>query len=405
MTISAMGPLAGIKVVEIAGIGPGPWAAMALSDMGADVLRIDRPDDVPRDGARPDAEMIGLNRGRRSVAVDLKAPGAADLILQLAERSDVLLEGFRPGVAERLGVGPEPCMARNPRLVYGRMTGWGQDGAWRDHAGHDLNFVATSGVLHSIGAAGGPPVPPLSLVGDFGGGGLMLAFGVVCALREAASSGQGQIVDAAMVDGSALLATLFYIMRQEGSWSDERGVNLLDGGAPFYGVYETADHRWLAVGAIEPKFYANLLAALELGDELLERQYDREDWPRAREILAAVFRTRTRDAWASLLDEAEACTTPVLNMLEAMDNEHMASRGVFTELDGVRQPAPAPRLSRTPGAIQRPPAVPGEHTDEALADWGVASSEIAALHAAGVVASVAEPGAAAPGPGIPSRSG
>ena len=382
-----MGPLTGIKVVEIAGIGPGPWAAMMLSDMGADVLRIDRADDVPRDGTRPSAAQTGLNRGRRSVAVDLKAPGAADLILRLVDRADVFLEGFRPGVAERLGIGPEPCLARNPRLIYGRMTGWGQDGPWRDRAGHDINYIALSGALHSIGAAGGPPVPPLSLVGDFGGGGLFLAFGVVCALLEASASGRGQIVDAAMVDGSAVLTTLFYILRQEGSWNDERGVNLIDGGAPFYGVYETADQRWIAVGAIEPKFYANLLTALELDDGLLEAQYHREDWPRAREVLADAFRARDRDAWASLLADAEACATPVLTLMEAMDHEHMASRGVFTQLDGIRQPAPAPRLSRTPGAIQRPPAIPGEHTEAALADWGVDPSEIAELHTAGVVVS------------------
>ena len=370
-----MGPLAGVRVVELAGIGPGPFCAMLLADLGAEVLRVDRPA-----ASRPAWPRV-LARGRRSVAVDLKHPDGAGVVLDLVAAADALVEGFRPGVAERLGIGPDACLARNPRLVYGRVTGWGQEGPWQQAAGHDIDYIALAGALHPIGHAGGPPVPPLNLVGDFGGGGMLLALGVVAALLEAGRSGAGQVVDAAMVDGAALLTTQFHELLAAGLWAEERGANLLDGGAPFYGVYETADGRHLAVGALEPQFYAELLRRLGLDDGDLPAQLDRDGWPLLRERLAAVFRTRTREEWCELLAGTDACVAPVLALAEAPAHPHNRARGTFVEVGGVTQPAPAPRFSRTPCDPPTPAASPGEHTDQALADWGLPPDKIARLRA------------------------
>jgi alpha-methylacyl-CoA racemase len=374
-----MGPLAGVRVVELAGIGPGPFCAMLLADLGADVLRVDRPA-----ASRPGWPTV-LARGRRSVAVDLKHPDGAGVVLDLVAAADALVEGFRPGVAERLGIGPDACLARNPRLVYGRVTGWGQQGPWRLAAGHDIDYVALAGALHPIGQAGGPPVPPLNLLGDFGGGGMLLALGVAAALLEAGRSGTGQVVDAAMVDGAALLTTQFHELLAAGLWREERGANLLDGGAPFYGVYETADGRHLAVGALEPRFWTELLRRLGLDAGDLPAQLDRDGWPLLRERLAALFRTRTRDEWSELLAGTDACVAPVLGLAEAPAHPHNRARGTFVDVGGVTQPAPAPRFSRTPCDPPTPAARPGEHTGQALADWGLSPDRLARLRATGAV--------------------
>jgi alpha-methylacyl-CoA racemase len=374
-----MGPLAGVRVVELAGIGPGPFCAMVLADLGAEVLRVDRPA-----ASRPGWPAV-LARGRRSVAVDLKHPDGAGVVLDLVAAADALVEGFRPGVAERLGIGPDACLARNPRLVYGRVTGWGQEGPWRQAAGHDIDYIALAGALHPIGQAGGPPVPPLNLVGDFGGGGMLLALGVVAALLEAGRSGAGQVVDAAMVDGAALLTTQFHELLAAGLWAEARGANLLDGGAPFYGVYETADGRHLAVGALEPQFWAELLRRLGLDGGDLPAQLDRDGWPLLRERLAALFRTRTREEWCELLAGTDACVAPVLGLGEAPAHPHNRARGTFVDVGGVTQPAPAPRFSRTPCDPPAPAARPGEHTDQALADWGLPPDKIARLRATAAI--------------------
>ena len=381
------GPLEGVRVVELAGIGPGPFAAMMLADMGADVLRVDRAQAVRpvEAGAAPPADV--LNRGRRSVGIDLKHPEGVAAVLDLVERADALLEGFRPGVTERLGIGPEDCLARNPRLVYGRMTGWGQEGPYAKAAGHDINYIALAGALDPIGRAGGPPVPPLNLVGDFGGGGMFLAYGVVCALLEAQRSGRGQVVDAAMVDGAAVLTTPFHGMRSTGFWNLERGTNLLDTGAHFYDVYETADGKFVSFGSIEPQFYAELLALSGLGDDPdLAPQMDRGRWPAMKEKVAAIVRTKTRDEWCEVMEHTDVCFAPVLNLAEAPEHPHNVERGTFVEVAGVTQPAPAPRFSRTAGAVASPPAHPGQHTDEALADWGFEADRVAKLREAGAVA-------------------
>jgi alpha-methylacyl-CoA racemase len=384
------GPLAGCRVVEIAGLGPGPFAAMMLADMGADVIRVDRKSaaagGAAAGGAAAAPPLDLLARGRRSVGVDLKQPGGAELVLRLAGQADALIEGFRPGVAERLGIGPAECLERNPRLVYGRMTGWGQDGPWAGAAGHDINYIALAGALAAIGRAGEPPVPPLNLVGDFGGGGMLLAFGITCGLLEAARSGQGQVVDAAMIDGAALLMTMMHGLAAGGSWRPERGTNLLDSGAPFYDVYETADGGYVSVGSLEPQFYAQLLRITGLAAEDLPAQLDRSQWPSLRKRLAEVFRGKTRDEWCALMEGTDVCFAPVLSMDEAPGHPHNAARGTFTEVAGVRQAAPAPRFSRTPGAISRPPAHPGQHTEEALRDWGFSPDELTSLAAAGVIA-------------------
>ena len=379
------GPLEGVRIIELAGIGPSPFAGMMLADAGADVIRIDR---IERSrGSAPDAPHVDLlNRGRRSVAVDLKHPAGVALVLRLVEQADGLMEGFRPGVAERLGLGPDPCLTRNPKLVYGRMTGWGLDGPLAARAGHDIDYIALAGALEPLGRAGERPVPPLNLVGDFGGGGMLLAYGMVCALLAAGRTGEGQVVDAAMVDGAAALMTMVYMLRQAGAWQDERGTNLLDTGAHFYEVYETSDGRYVAVGAIEPQFYAALLAGLGLEGEELPGQMDRARWPEMKDRFARIFATRTRDEWETVFAGTDACVTPVLGVAEAPVHPHNAARGTFVEVGGVVQPGPAPRFSRTPSAVRRPPPHPGQWADEALADWGVPAEEVTALRESGAVA-------------------
>jgi alpha-methylacyl-CoA racemase len=388
------GPLAGYRVIELAGLGPAPFGAMMLADMGAEVIRVDRPDAVlPRSasaaqGSRAPAEppIEPLSRGRRSIGVDLKHPDGVATLLTLVGAADALIEGFRPGVAERLGIGPDPCLACNPRLVYARMTGWGQEGPNAHLAGHDIDYLALSGTLSAIGRAGEAPVPPLNLVADFGGGGMLLAFGVVCGLLEARRSGQGQVIDAAMVDGSALLATMIHGFRAAGWWHDRRGTNLLDTGAWFYEVYETADGGHLAVGALEPKFCAELVRLTGFAAAAdPANQFGQAAWPETKRRLAALFRTKTRDEWCALLEGSDACVAPVLGMGEAPDHPHNAFRQTFTEVAGVVQPAPAPRFSRTPGTIGRPPPHAGEHTDEALVDWGFQQCDIDKLRAAGAI--------------------
>ena len=378
------GPLTGVKILEIAGIGPGPFCAMLLADMGADVLRIDRADHVRGgDPAVPPADV--LNRGRRSVGINLKSPDGVEALLSLVETADALIEGFRPGVAERLGFGPDVCLERNPRLVFGRMTGWGQEGPYSQAAGHDINYISLAGALEPIGRAGQPPLPPLNLVGDFGGGGMFLAFGVACALFEARGSGEGQVVDAAMVDGAAVLMTMFHAFRAMGIWEDERGTNLLDTGAHFYEVYECADGTYISVGAIERQFYAELLEKLGLDDAELP-QMDKAQWPALKEKLAALFLTKTRDEWCEILEYSDACFAPVLSIPEAAEHPHNVERGTFVSPQGILQPAPAPRFSRTPAGIQRPPAHAGQHTDEALTEWGLDADRVAKLREAGAIA-------------------
>jgi alpha-methylacyl-CoA racemase len=369
-----------VSVIELAGIGPAPFAGMMLSDMGAEVLRVDRAEAVPVDGQAPVYDVLG--RGKRSVAIDLKHPAGPQTLLRLVERADALIEGFRPGVTERLGIGPGDCLARNPRLVYGRMTGWGQTGAFAGLAGHDINYVALSGTLSMIGRARQAPVPPVNLIGDFGGGGMLLAFGVVCALLEASRSGHGQVVDAAMVDGAALLASMLHGFRAAGMWQ-ERGTNLLDTGAWFYEVYETADGEYVSVGALEPQFLQEMLRITGFGDA--PDPADESAWPATKARLADLIKTRTRDEWCELFDGRDACFAPVLSPEEALSHPHNQVRGTFTEVAGVPQPAPAPRFSRTPPGIARPPSWPGQHTAVALGDWGFGPDEIAELRSAGAV--------------------
>jgi alpha-methylacyl-CoA racemase len=358
---------------------------MLLADAGADVVRVDRVDAGPSVAGVGPLDVVG--RGRRSVAVDLKRPEGVEVVLRLAGRADVVFEGFRPGVAERLGVGPEPCLARNPALVYGRMTGWGQDGPLAQAAGHDIDYIALAGALHLVGRPGEPPPPPVNVVGDYGGGGMLLAFGVVCAVLEARRTGRGQVVDAAIVDGTALLTALFHGLRAAGRWTDARGAHLLDGGAPFYRTYECADGRWLAVGALEPKFSGELLDRLGVGpdDELRRRWYDAAAWPELHARMAELFRTRTRDEWCALLEGTDACVAPVLTLGEAPGHPHNVARGTFTEVAGVVQPSPAPRFSETPGVIAGPAPEPGRDTDAILRECGYADSEVTELRSAGVV--------------------
>jgi alpha-methylacyl-CoA racemase len=366
------GPLHGLKVIEVGSIGPGPFAAMMLADMGADVLRLVRPKAGPASGTVFDAESI-VFRGRATVAVDLKRDEDRDLVLRLASSADALIEGFRPGVMERLGLGPDDVLARNPKLVYGRVTGYGQDGPLALAPGHDINYISIAGVLGAITRRGERPMFPLNLVGDFGGGGMLLAFGILCGVYEARSSGQGQVIDAAMVDGSALLATSVHGLRASGHWGGEPGTNFLDSGAHFYEVYETADGGHIAVGAIEPQFYIELLRVMEL-DPAEAPQWDRSRWPELKELFAQVFLRRTRDDWATVLETADACATPVLGLEEGPRHPHNVARRTFVETEGVLQPAPAPRFSRTPPAIADPPPA-----DETLRAWGLAGAEIAAL--------------------------
>jgi alpha-methylacyl-CoA racemase len=375
------GPLAGLRVVELAGIGPAPFAGMVLADLGADVLRIDRVG-----AANAVARSDVLNRGRRSIAVDLKDARGAEIVLRAAAGADALIEGFRPGVAERLGIGPESCLDRNPRLVYGRMTGWGQMGPYAAEPGHDITYAAVAGALAHIGRAGQPPTPPLNLVADFGGGGMLLALGVVSAVLAAQRSGAGQVVDAAMVDGVALLMAPFFMALRSGYFTNERGTNLLDSGAPFYDSYACADGRYVAVGALEPQFYAALLAGLSIDPAEVGDQHDRSGWPTLRDRLTQTFATRTRDEWVAHFAGRDACVAPVLTTEEALADPHLRARGTVFELDGVPQPAPAPRFSATPAVLDRPPPEPGEHTDEVLAELGYALAEAKALRDAGVVA-------------------
>lgn len=358
------GPLTGLRVLELAGIGPGPHAAMILADLGADVVRVDRP----RPGADP-ATGSGdqLLRGRRSVALNLKDPAGRARLLELVGRADVLLEGYRPGVTERLGLGPDDCAAVNSRLIYARMTGWGQDGPWAHTAGHDINYISVTGALHAIGRAGERPVPPLNYVGDFGGGSMLLLVGILAALHERERSGRGQVVDAAMVDGATLLSQMFWSFRGAGVWSDERGANLLDGGAPWYDTYECADGRYVAVGALEPQFWAALLTGL--GDPDLPDRDDPAQWPAIRKRFTELFAAKSRDEWAAIFDGTDACVTPVLTFAEAGSHPHLAARNTVTTLNGVAQAAPAPRFSRTPPGTPTPPPGPGQHTDEVARDW------------------------------------
>jgi alpha-methylacyl-CoA racemase len=380
--MSLNGPLDGLRVIELASIGPGPMCCMLLADLGADVVRIDRPQPAGL-GLAMDRQHDVNARGRRSVVLDLKRDAGRDAALQLAAGADVLIEGFRPGVAESLGLGPIECQARNPGLVYGRMTGFGQTGPLAAAAGHDLNYIALSGALHAIGAVGGRPLPPLNLVGDYGGGALFLAFGVMAALFERQRSGRGQVVDAAMVDGAASLASIFYGLHAAGSWGGPRGANLLDGGAPFYDSYETADGRWISLAPLEPKFFARLVEALALDPSFEARQYDRRLWPQMRAAIAAAVRTHSRDAWCERLQGTDVCFAPVLAFDEAPAHPHARARAAFVSVEGVVQPAPAPRFDRTPAAHPRPAPVIGAHTAEVLQEAGYSAEQIAELVAAG----------------------
>jgi alpha-methylacyl-CoA racemase len=380
------GPLTGLRVLELASLAPAPFACTVLSDLGAEVLRVDRAADVAEHiPAAPPPDP--LRRGRRSVAVDLKHPRGVETVLRLAECADVLVEGFRPGVCERLGIGPAECRERNPRLVYARMTGYGQDGPLADHAGHDINYLALAGALEPLGPSDGPPLPPLNYVADFGGGGMLLVVGILAALWERERSGTGQVVDAAMVEGAALITSILHGLRGIGLWNEERGGNLFDGSAPFYGTYECADGRFVAVGALEPHFWSALLRGLGLADQAAElpRQHDRARWPELVSRIAEVFKTRTRDEWAAHFADTDACVTPVLNPFEAHEHPHNAARGTFVDVAGQLQPGPAPRFSRTPGGVGGPAPHPGQHTDEALGEWGLETAEIEVLKGVGAI--------------------
>ena len=374
-----MGPLTGFRIVELAGIGPGPFCGMMLSDMGAEVIRIDRPGSVA--GRTPDV----LARNRRSIAVDLKKPEGVETVLRLAETADAIFEGFRPGVTERLGLGPDDCMARNPKLVYGRMTGWGQDGPMAEAAGHDINYIGLAGALHAIGRPEEKPVPPLNLVGDFGGGGMLLAFGLVCGMLEAQKSGKGQVVDAAMVDGAASLMAMFFTMSAAGAFTDKRGTNLLDGGAHFYDTYETGDGKYICIGSIEPQFYALLLEKAGLDKSRFAAQMDAGQWPALKAELAEVFKTRSRDEWCSIMEGTDVCFAPVLSIFEAPDHPHNRARGTFVEVDGIVQPAPSPRFSRTEPQISHSQPAPGADSESVLESAGFTAEEIAGLKQQGVI--------------------
>lgn len=369
-----MGPLNGIKVLEIASIGPGPFCAMMLSDMGAEVIRIDRKDLAGTGDTR-----LSLNRGRKSLALDLKKTEAIETVLKMAEGADMLIEGFRPGVMERLGLGPDICLARNPKLIFGRMTGWGQSGPLSQAAGHDINYISLAGALHAMGYEDRAPTPPLNLVGDFGGGAMYLLAGLLAGYIEAQNSGQGQVVDAAMTDGTASLLTAFYGLRALGRWTDRRASNYLDGGAHYYGCYTCSDGKFISIGSIEPKFYALLLEKLSIEDEEFRAQNNPAAWPSLQQKLVEIFKTRSRDEWCELLEGTDVCFAPVLTMEEAPGHPHNVDRKSFVEVDGVTQPAPAPRFSRTPGAIQRPASIVGEHSEEVLKEWGFSAQRISDL--------------------------
>ncbi|PCI45467.1 MAG: carnitine dehydratase [Moraxellaceae bacterium] len=376
-----MGPLSGYKIIEIAGIGPGPFCGMMLADMGAEVIRVDRSGGG-LGGAIPNDV---LNRGRRSVAVNLKSPEGAETVLRLCEGADAIFEGFRPGVAERLGIGPEECMKRNPKLVYGRMTGWGQEGPMAQAAGHDINYISLSGALHGIGRKGERPVPPLNLVGDFGGGGMYLAFGMVCALLEAQKSNEGQVVDAAMVDGSASLMSMFFTFKNMGMHTDERGTNMLDGATHFYDTYETKDGQWISLGSIEPQFYKLLIEKTGVDAEKFGAQMMTAKWPELKAELTEVFKTKTRDEWCDIMEGTDVCFAPVLSINEAPNHPHNVARQTFIELDGVSQPAPAPRFSRTTPEVRNSARLAGQDTDSVLSDYGFSDEEVKALKEKGAV--------------------
>jgi alpha-methylacyl-CoA racemase len=382
----ASGPLAGIRIIEIAGIGPGPFAGFMLADLGADIIKVDRAQNV-RGGDPATPHRDTLQRGKRSIGVDLKSPEGVEVVLQLAEKADGFFEPFRPGVAERLGIGPEVALARNPKLVYGRMTGWGQDGPYALTAGHDINYISLAGALFHFGRKDGPPTFPMNMVGDYGGGGMLLAYGMLAALLHAARTGEGQVVDAAMVDGTASLMHMFHAFRAMGIFEETRGTNLLDSGAPFYDVYECADGEYVSIGSIEPQFYAELLRLTGLEGEDLPHQMDKSHWQPMKDRFAAIFKSKTRDEWCQVMEGSDVCFAPVLRMSEAVEHPHNVHRGLFVERDGVVQPAPSPRFSATPGQIQRSPAHAGQHTDEVLDEWLELDADgIAKLRAGGAVA-------------------
>jgi alpha-methylacyl-CoA racemase len=385
---SRTGPLTGIKIIELAGIGPSPYTNMMLADAGAQVIRLERAAPGAADAAKaqPGPYWDLLNRSRVSVGIDLKHPDALELVLGLIEQADGLTEGFRPGVTERMGLGPEDCWKRNPALVYGRMTGWGQDGPMAMAAGHDIDYIGIGGALWPMGRADSAPVPPLNLIGDFGGGGLLLAFGMLAGILEAKRTGQGQVVDAAMVDGAASLMTMIHSFHTFGIWNEERGSNMLDTGAPFYEVYETADGGWMAVGGIEAKFYAELLEGMGLTDDAtLPKQMERDKWPAMKVRFAEVFKTKTRDEWSAIFDGTDACVVPVLSPWEAHLHPHNVARATYVEMDGVIQPAPAPRFTRTPSSISKPPSPPGADTVTGLLEWGIDEGTIAKLQESGAL--------------------
>ena len=378
-----MGPLSGKRIVEIAGIGPGPFCAMLLADLGAEIVRVDRASAVP--DIMPDSPNLDLlNRGRRSIGVNLKTPEGIETVLKLVQESDALIEGFRPGVAERLGIGPEECLARNPKLIYGRMTGWGQEGTYSSMAGHDINYIALSGVLGMIGREGGKPIPPVNLVGDFGGGGMLLALGICAALVETAKSEKGQIIDAAMTDGSALLSTMMHSFKAMGMWGD-RGTNLLDTGAPFYDVFECADGEFISLGSIEPQFYSELLRITEIDQSENPKQMDRAEWAEMKSKIGDAIKGKTRSEWEELMEGTDVCFAPVLSMDEAYEHPHNKQRNTFIEIAGVMQPAPAPRFSRTPASVSSPPPHAGQHTEEVLAGLGLTKDEILMLREQNII--------------------
>lgn len=379
-----MGPLSGFRIIELSGIGPGPFCGMMLGDMGADVIRIDRPGGNPSSEGGHDI----LFRNRRAVAVNLKHPDGVKTVLKLCEKADAIFEGYRPGVAERLGVGPAQCLAANPKIVYGRMTGWGQTGPLANAAGHDINYIALTGALHAIGRRGEKPMPPLNLVGDFGGGGMLMAFGIVCALLEAQKSGKGQVVDAAMVDGASALMAMFYGLKANGLFSDQRGTNLLDTGAHFYDVYETKDGRYVSIGSIEPQFYALLRQKAELPDDPFAAQFNMQAWPAMKEKIAEIFKLKTRAEWCELMEGTDVCFAPVLNLDEAPKHQHALARQSFHEIKGVTHPTPAPRFSRTHADVLKPMTRVGTDTKAVLADYGLNATDIDALLASGAVAAL-----------------
>jgi len=376
-----MGPLQGIKIIEMAGIGPGPFCGMVLADLGAEIIRVDRAS-AAGTGSRQDP----ANRGKKSIAVDLKSAEGVEVVLKLVETADAIFEGFRPGVMERLGLGPDICAARNKKIVFGRMTGWGQYGPLSQAAGHDINYISITGALAAIGRPDSPPVPPLNLVGDFGGGGMLLALGLVSALLESKSSGKGQVIDAAMTDGSALLMSMFYSMKASGAWNEEVGTNFLDGGAHFYDSYECKDGKYISIGSIEPQFYAMLREVAELKDPIFDNQMSRKEWPEKKEAITKIFLAKTRDEWCDLMEGTDICFAPVLSMWEAPNHPHNVARKTFIELEGLSQPAPAPRFSRTEAEVSSPPSIAGEHTDSILKDLGYDETEISSLKNQGGVA-------------------